>query len=86
MAVWSKILQLTASCLSPLPGFEPQSGQVRKLPVTWGKAVVFTKYFGFLHYLQLANHDSWLSHNMAEKVSKKSMFQIHSMHYLMLAM
>ena len=36
MAVWSKALPLTASCLSPLPGFESKSGCVRRLPVTWG--------------------------------------------------
>ena len=28
MAVWSKALPLTASCLSPLPGFESLPGQV----------------------------------------------------------
>ena len=28
---------------------------VRKLPVTWGKAVFFAGYSGFLHYLQLAS-------------------------------
>ena len=32
---------LTACCFSPLPGFESRSGHVRKLPLTWGKAVVF---------------------------------------------
>ena len=38
MAVWSKVLPLTAmaSCLSPLPGFESRPGHVRKLPVTLG--------------------------------------------------
>ena len=35
MAVWFKALPLTASCLSPLPGFESWPGYVRKLPVTW---------------------------------------------------
>ena len=30
---------------------------VRKLPVTWGQAVVFAGYSGFLHYLQLASHE-----------------------------
>ena len=30
---------------------------VRKLPVTWGLAVVFAGYSGFLHYLQLASHE-----------------------------
>ena len=33
-------------------------GQVRKLPVTWGTAVVFARYSGFLHHLQLAGDDS----------------------------
>ena len=32
-------------------------GLVRKFPVTWGKAVVFAGYSGFLHYLQLASHE-----------------------------
>ena len=35
MAVWSKALPLTASCLSPLFGFESHTGHVRKLPVIW---------------------------------------------------
>ena len=34
MVVWSKAMPLTASCLSPLPGFEPQPGHVRKNSVT----------------------------------------------------
>ena len=33
-------------------------GNVRKLPETWGYAVVFTGYSGFLHQLQLASHDA----------------------------
>ena len=37
-AVWSKAPPLTARCLSPLHGFESQTGHVRKLPVTWGLA------------------------------------------------
>ena len=56
-AVWSKAPLLTARCLSPLLGFESRPGHVRKLPVTWGKAVFFTGYSGFLHYLQLASHE-----------------------------
>ena len=32
--VWSKAMPLTASCLSPLPGFESQPGHVRKNSVT----------------------------------------------------
>ena len=54
--VWSKAPPPTARCLSPLPGFESQPGHVRNLPVTWGYAVVFAEYSGFLHYLQLASH------------------------------
>ena len=34
VAVWSKALPLTASCLSPLPQFKSRPGNVRKLPVT----------------------------------------------------
>ena len=56
-AVWSKAPPLIARCLSPLPGFESQPGHVGKLLVTWGQAVVFTGYSGFLHYLQLASHE-----------------------------
>ena len=53
-AVWSKA---PPRCLSPLHGFESQPGHVGKLPVTWGQAVVFAGYSGFLHYLQLASHE-----------------------------
>ena len=56
-AVWSKAPPLIARCLSPLPWFESQPGHVGKLPVTWGQAVVFVGYSGFLHYLQLASHE-----------------------------
>ena len=45
------VLQLTASRLSPLSGFESHPGHVRKLPVTWvrrwfppGTPVSFTSY------------------------------------------
>ena len=55
MAVWSKALPLTASYLSPLPGFESRPERVRKLPVTWGLAVVLARYSGFLHQLQLTS-------------------------------
>ena len=55
--LWSKVLPLTARCLSPLPRFESWPGHVRKLPVTWGKAVVFAGYSGFLHYIQVARHE-----------------------------
>ena len=34
MAMWSKALPLTASCLSPLQGFESRLGHERILPVT----------------------------------------------------
>ena len=33
------------------------SVDVGKLPVTWGQAVFFAGYSGFLHYLQLASHE-----------------------------
>ena len=52
-----KALPLTASCLSPLPGFESEPGHVRNLPITWDEAVFFAGYSGFLHQLQLASHD-----------------------------
>ena len=48
---------LLAIFCAQLSGFESWPGHVRKLPVTWGKAVVFAGYFGFLHYLQLASHE-----------------------------
>ena len=57
MALWSKAPPLSACCLSPLPGLESRPGHVRKLPVTWGWAVIFAGYSGFLHYLQLASHE-----------------------------
>ena len=38
-------------------GFESRPGHVRMLPVTWGCAVVFAGYSGFLHQLQLASHE-----------------------------
>ena len=41
-------------CLSALSGFESWQGHVKKLPVTWGSAVVFARHSGFLHHLQLA--------------------------------
>ena len=69
MAVWSEVSPMTASHLSPLPGFEYRPRQVRKLPVTWqwfslGTPVSSTTY-------------SWLVRtcNMAEKVTKNK-FQI----------
>ena len=34
MALWSRTLSVTTSCLSPLPKFEYRSGHVRRLPVT----------------------------------------------------
>ena len=57
MAYLSKAPPLTARCLTSLPGFESWPGQVRKLPVPWGKAVVFAGYSRFLHYLELASHE-----------------------------
>ena len=47
--MWSKELPLTASCLSPLSGFESRPGQVRKLPGTWRQVVVFARYSVFLN-------------------------------------
>ena len=47
-AVWSKAPGLTARCLSPLFGFESRPGHVGKLPVTWGKAVVFAGSSGLV--------------------------------------
>ena len=58
------------SCLLPLPRFESlEIGGLRKLPVTWGKAVIFARYSGFLNHLQLA-HKSRISRNMAEQLIK----------------
>ena len=57
MALLSKALPLTASCPSPLSGFESHLGYVRKLLVTWGYVVVFAVYSGFLHLFQLASHN-----------------------------
>ena len=73
MAVWWKALPLTANCLSPLSAFESFPGHVRKLPVTWGCAVVFAGCSGFPHQLQLASHDRsavW------QKRWRKTKFQI----------
>ena len=55
MAVCSKVLPLTDSYSSPLSGFEPRLGRLRKVPVTWGWAVVFARCPGFLQQLQLAS-------------------------------
>ena len=57
MAMWCKALPLIASCLSPLRGFEFHPRHAKKLPLTWGLAVVYAGYSGFLHQLQLASHD-----------------------------
>ena len=57
MANRSKAPSLTARCLSSLPGFESRPAHVRKLPVPWGKAVVFAGYSPFLHYLKRASHE-----------------------------
>ena len=46
---------LTFPYLSPLHGFESRLGYVRKLPVTWGYAMVATGYPDFLHP-QLSKH------------------------------
>ena len=70
MNVWSKALPLTASCPSPLSGFEYNPGHIRKLPVTWGYGVVFTKYSCFLHQLKLA------SRNMQKTQQKRNSIHI----------
>ena len=58
IVVWSKALPLTPSCLSLLSGLESQpEHDMRKLPVTWCKAVVSAGYSGFLQQLQLASHE-----------------------------
>ena len=56
-ALLAKTMPLTPQRLSPLPGFEARPGQVRKLPVNCGWAVVFAGFSSFLHLLQLASHD-----------------------------
>ena len=59
VAVWSKVSPLTTRCLSPLPGFESRPGHVSDLGLGGGFSqgtVVFARYCGFLHYLQLARH------------------------------
>ena len=76
MAVWSKALPLAASCLSQLSRFDPHPGHVRKLPVTWGKAVVFARYSGFLRPLQLASHDSVAIWQKSDK-TKIQNFQVY---------
>ena len=69
MAVLSKALPLTDSCVSPLSGFESHPGHVRKLPVTWGYVVVIAVWFsGFLHLFQLASHNVA---TIGQKVMKK---------------
>ena len=57
LVVWPEALPLTDSCLSSLPAFEYRPWQVRKLQMTFGKAVVFVRYSGFLHHLQLTSYD-----------------------------
>ena len=48
---------------------------MRKLPVTWGWAVVFAGFSGFLHYSQLAGHKlGTIGINGTEK--RNSKFQI----------
>ena len=51
MAVLSKVLPLTASCLSPLPGSNPGQ-RCQKAASDIGAG-----YSSFLHQLQLASHD-----------------------------
>ena len=41
--------------------------------MTWGQAVVFAGYFGFLHYLQLASHElATIGINVKKKRNSKS--------------
>ena len=48
---------------------------VRKLPVTWGEAVIFAEYSGFLHYLQLASHElATIGHKCDRKQNSKLTF------------
>ena len=68
MAVWSKALPLTASCLSPLSGFVSLPGHARKLPVTVRLGVGFRQVLQFPPLVSTGW--SLLSHNMAEKVMK----------------
>ena len=56
MAVWSEAPPLTASCLSPLPGFESRPGHV-KVASDLGLGGGFAGYSGFLHYLQPVSHE-----------------------------
>ena len=42
--MWSEAPPLTVRCFSPLPRFESRPEHVRKLPVTWGYAVVSAGY------------------------------------------
>ena len=73
MVLWSRALPKTASCLSPfLSGMKSQLANVRKLPIVWGKAVVFAGYLGFLHQLQLASQDlAAIWHKRDEKQNSK---------------
>ena len=53
MASLSKVLPLTASCLSPLPGSNPGQ-RFQKAASDFGLGA---GYSSFLHQLQLASHD-----------------------------
>ena len=62
IAEWSdhKTLPLTASCYSPLFGFETSLELVRKLSVTnyqWELSVGFSGHSDFLYHLRIASHD-----------------------------
>ena len=77
MAQWSKTLPLTATCLSPLSGFESHPGHVRKLPVTYGVMGWFSP--GTAGFLPLFTTGwSRRNRNMAEKVTIKRKFKIHT--------
>ena len=59
MAEQSKALPLTASCLSPLPGYASRAGACEKVASDFALGGGFhrvTMSSRFLHYLQLASH------------------------------
>ena len=55
MAEWSNTSSVTPRYDSPQLGFKLWLGHVRRLPLTWVKAVVFAGYYRFLQHSQLAS-------------------------------
>ena len=47
--------------MSELVCLNGYQGHVKKVPLTWGYALVFTTYSWLLHQLQLASHDEILT-------------------------